>query len=279
MAVMDRNGRLFGRINIIDACALAVAIAVVPASLVAYRALRMRPLVISAVRPHKLTIGSPMRVQLEGSQFRPFLEAYVGPAGKPFILDEADRGTQKGIYMLVSPALVEVRFPVIPAGTYDLYLADHGRIVANSPAAITVSQPDYALGVRTMKVQFYPPPEAVPLIRVGDKDIVEPKLPTSPVNEPAVVTAVDPRPERREVIDMHLTAKQESWYGQPMLGQLVEVTLRLPQSEIAPNGWYYNDESVLVGGLFMLTTDRYKLRGVVTWMSDVQRIAPRASGQ
>jgi hypothetical protein len=271
MALIDGDGRLFGRVNVIDACVAALVTALLAMTPFVYRAFRTRPVTVTAVLPHKLTIGEPMRVQVKGEQFRPYLQAFAGRRGERFMLDEVDRSRFQATYLLVSPELAELQFPdEIGTGTFDLNIADRGRVVAVIPSAFTVTQPDRAVAVRPMKVQFYPPPEAVSLIRVGDRDFSEPRLPTSPVSEPATVVAVEPRPERRELIDMHLTAKGDTWYGQPMIGQLVEVTLRVPQSQMGPESWVYNEEGIRVGGLFTLTTDRYRLRGIVTWVGDLE---------
>lgn len=273
MALIDRDFRVFGRVNVIDAVALVLATGIVLVALVAYRAVQTRPLEITAVRPHQLPVASPARVRIEGTSFRPFLEGFVTRAGRPFVVKYADESTPRATaYLLESPVRAELEFPALAAGDYDLYVVDHGLIVARSLGALTVGQPDLPLGVRTMKVQFYPPPQAVPLIRVGDKDLVEPRLPTSPIAHPAVVTAVEPRHEVRRVIDMRLTDEGVSWMGQPIAGELVDVTLRVPQFSVRPGVWTYNEAPVRVGALFTLTTERYQLRGFITWIGDFERI-------
>jgi len=271
VTVIDREGRVLGRVNVIDACALLLAVSVVPAAFAAYSALRERPVHIDAIRPRQLTVGSPMRVQIDGAQFRPYFEAFIIPAGQTFVPIYRGASVQKVSYLLSSPSLVQLELPELSAGDYDLYFVEHGRVIASRPAGIVVRQPDYPEGVRMMKVQFYPPPPSVSLIQVGDKDIVEPRGTSSFVGAPAVVTAVDVRGERREVVDMHLTPAQDSWFGQPMIGELVEVTLRVPMSEIRPNAWTYSEASIRVGGLFTLTTDRYRFHGIVTWMGPIER--------
>jgi len=228
VAIVDSKGRLFGRLNLIDAAALAVLIALVPALLAGYRAFRARPITVTGITPKRLEIGAPARFQITGTAFQPYLQVFLAKAGEPFAMEEVNRSQYMGTYLLASPSLVEVTFPDLERGTYDLYLAEHGRVISSRPAAFTVSQRDYPKGARIVKVQFYPPPEAVQLIRVGDRDIVTPRLPTSVVTDPAVVTAVDRRHITREVIDMRLTPKQDRWIGQPMSGELVEVTLRMP---------------------------------------------------
>jgi hypothetical protein len=272
VAIVDSKGRVFGRVNVIDAFVLLVLIALVPTTLAAYRAFRARPVTVISVSPKRLFIGLPVRLDVTGTEFRPYLQVFVAKAGEAFSMEEVNRSQFQGTYLLSSPSSVELRFPDLGRGTYDLFLAEHGRVIISLPAAFSVGQPDYPQGVRTLNVQFYPPPEAVPLIRVGDKDFVEPRLPTSPVSEPAVVTAVEPRHVKREVVDMRMTPKQDRWIGQPMIGELVEVTLRLPVMETTPDHWAYGEAGIRVGGLFTLTTDRYRLHGVVTFLGPVERV-------
>jgi uncharacterized protein DUF4330 len=276
VAVIDADGRVFGRVNVIDAGAIVLLAAMIPLAIVALLTFRTRPLLITGVVPRTLTVGSPMRVQVKGEQFRPYLQAFVERTGQRFMIDEVDRSRNMATYLLSSPELVELHFPEIIPGTYDLYFTEHSRVVASSTAAIVVAQPPAASAEQLVKVQFYPPPEGVPLIRTGDRDVVEPRLPTSAVNPPATIVAVEPKPERREVVDMHLLPS-ETWYGQPMLGQLVEVTLRVPVSEIRPGAWTYNEDAMRVGRLFTMTTDRYQLRGVITWVGEVKPTAGATS--
>jgi hypothetical protein len=276
--MIDADGRVFGRVNVIDAGALVLLAAMIPLAILALLTFRPRPLIITGVVPRSLTVGSPMRVQVKGAEFRPYLQAFVEHTGQRFMIDEVDRARNMAKYLLISPDLVELQFPEIIPGTYDLYFTEHGRVVATSSAAIIVAQPATASGEQQIKVQFYPPPESVSLIRAGDRDIVEPRKATSAVDPSATVVAVDPKPERREVVDMHLLPS-ETWYGQPMLGQLVEVTLRVPVSEVRPGAWTYNEDAMRVGRLFTMTTDRYQLRGIITWVGEVKRNAAAGGAQ
>ncbi len=264
MTVLDSKGRLFGRVNVIDAAVLAVVVAAIPAAVVGYRSLRHNAIEITAVVPSTITAGQPARAHLDGAGFRPYLQAYFAAAEKPFVLSQADRMSQKTTYLLSSAVGVELQLPALEAGTYDLHLYDQGRRVASRPEAITVREPT-PQATRQVKVRFYPPAETVPLIRIGDRD------------QPggAVITDLRQTGERSEVMEMHLTDQDTMWTGQRMTGQLVEVTLDVPQVESGPNSWTYRGQPVLAGNVFLLTTDRYRLHGVVMWISDVRQ-APAA---
>jgi hypothetical protein len=267
MALVDSRGRLFGRINVIDAVVLAAVIAAAPAMALGYRALKHQPIEVSDVRPSTLTVGQPMRVQLTGREFRPFLQAYAGRTGQPFTLPEVDRLSQRATFLLASPTSVELVLPELQPGTYDLRLYDQGHEVASRTAAITVREPEYSKGVREVKVRFYPLPETVPLIRVGDRD-----LPGG-----ATVAAAKTTSERTEIMEMRLSDQDNVWSGQKMIGQLVELTLQVPQVEVETDRWLYVGRTLRAGDVFALTTDRYKLHGVVVSVGDVQRLTPPKS--
>ena len=51
--------------------------------------------------------------------------------------------------------------------------------------------------------------------------------------------------------------------------------LRVPVSEVRPGAWTYNEDPMRIGRLFTMTTERYQLRGVITWVGDVK---PSAAG-
>ena len=267
MPVIDANGRLFGRINVIDAVALAAVIVAAPAMALGYRALKHQPVEISDVRPSTLTAGQPMRVRLTGRELRPFLQAYAGRTGQPFTLQEVDRLSQRASFLLASPTSVELVLPELQPGTYDLRLYDQGHEVASRTAAITVREPEHPKGLREVTVRFYPLPETVPLIHVGDRD-----LPGG-----ATVAAARTTGERAEIMEMRLTQDDSVWSGQKMTGQLVELTLQVPQIEVEADRWLYGDRMIRAGDVFPLTTDRYKLHGVVISVGDVRRLAARKS--
>ena len=171
--------------------------------------------------------------------------------------------SQNTQYLLSSAVGAELQPPALAPGTYDLYLYDRGRLLAARPAALTVTAPR-AQATRQAKVRFYLPPETASLIKAGDKD--------QPAG--AVVSNVRQSDERSEVMEMHLLDRENLWTGQRMTGQLVEVTLEVPLARIGPDAWAYGDQQVLAGNVFQMTTDRYRLHGVVTWVGDIQPRPP-----
>ena len=265
MSVMDSNGRLFGRLNVIDAAVLAIVIAAIPAAVVAYRSMQSRSIEIARVDPPAVTAGEPARVFLDGTGFRPYLQAYFAPSGSSFVLTQSDRLSQRTKYLLSSAIRVELQVPELAPGAYDLYLYDQGQQVASRAGALMVTQPP-AAAVREAKVRFYLPPETASLIKTGDRD------------QPggAVITDVRQTGERGEVMEMHLVDQDSVWTGHRMTGELVDITLDVPQVQSGPDTWTYQDQPLLAGNIFLLTTDRYRLHGVVTWVGEPEPHAAAA---
>ena len=135
MSMLDSKGRLFGRINVIDAAVLAMVIAALPVAAVAYRSMRADAVDVSGLTPASVVAGEPARLKLNGSGFRAYLQAYFAPSGSPFVLTQADRMSQNTQYLLSSAVGAELQPPALAPGTYDLYLYDQGRLLAARPAA------------------------------------------------------------------------------------------------------------------------------------------------
>jgi hypothetical protein len=128
MTFIDERGRLFGRLNLIDAVVALVLLVLLPLAYVAYLLFRPAPMTIDSVDPARVTAGQAARVKLHGQNLRPFLRAQVG-------------NTQPLKFLIESPNDGEIVMPDVPAGTYDLTLYDEVMEVARLKNAITVAAP------------------------------------------------------------------------------------------------------------------------------------------
>jgi hypothetical protein len=125
LSLIDRDGRLFGRINLIDAIAMAMVLGLI---LVGYGAFTMfrsgaAPR-ITAISPTQVPEKQPGFLRITGEDFRPFLEASFGTVPANFFVE--------------SPTSARVLVPDLRPGTYELTLFDKGRVVFTKPAAVTV---------------------------------------------------------------------------------------------------------------------------------------------
>jgi hypothetical protein len=124
MAFVDDRGRLFGRINLIDALVGGLAIAIIPLAYAGYALFRQPQPTLVGVEPATLT-PTTTHVTVRGQNLRPFLRVSF---------DQRQGVT----FALSTPTTAEVKLPELPAGKYDLILYDVAREVSRLPGAVTV---------------------------------------------------------------------------------------------------------------------------------------------
>jgi IPT/TIG domain-containing protein len=125
MTVIDDRGRVFGRINLIDAAAALFIFVLVPIAYGAYLLFRTPPAKLTAITPDKLYGGPNQRVRISGVNLRPFMRVSFG-------------GTQGVTFAIVSTTSAEVEVPELPPGTYDVELFDYRQLVDRLPKGLTV---------------------------------------------------------------------------------------------------------------------------------------------
>jgi hypothetical protein len=127
MPLVDSHGRLFGRINLIDAAVLLFIAVLIPLGYGAYALFHVPSPRLSAVVPNTLGFsrGVEQRVGLEGQHLRPFLRAKFGSVNATN-------------YALLTADSAEIRFVDLPPGTFDLVLYDESHEVARLPGALTI---------------------------------------------------------------------------------------------------------------------------------------------
>jgi hypothetical protein len=249
MAVIDREGRLFGRINLIDAM-VGVAIAgLVPLGFGAYLLFRTPRPSIASVEPARIDPDRPVTLRVSGSDLRPYLRARLGTI-------------DASAFLIESPSAADVKFPALVPGRYDFILLDEGRELARKPGAVTVNgrvdagRPRAAVG--RLQVRFAAWPGVFEHVKVADVDVSA----TSDSGEGATLTAVGSM--RRE--DGRI-------FGIPQELAVFEATVRLPLQMSA--GWQYAGRPVRIGAPFSFDTGTYHLDG---WVVDLA-IEGDASGR
>lgn len=125
MAMVDTDGRLWGRINLLDAILLVLLVAILPLAYGAYVLFRTPAPVLTAVEPASLITGENLRVTVRGVNLRPFLRVSFGTIqGVNFLFDDSTR------------AQVELN-PMSP-GVYDVVLYDYKQERSRLPNALTI---------------------------------------------------------------------------------------------------------------------------------------------
>ena len=128
MPVVDDRGRLFGKINLIDAAVAILVLLLLPLSYSAYLLFRTLPPTIGLLRPATVTAGTNATVELTGTNLRPFLRARIG-------------GQEAKAFLIQSPSRGEIKVPDLPPGTYDIILYDEGQELVRRTAGLTIVAP------------------------------------------------------------------------------------------------------------------------------------------
>lgn len=125
MTVIDERGRMFGRINLIDAAAALFLFVLIPVAYGAYLLFRSPPATLTAISPNKFYAGPNQRVQIQGVNLRPFMRVAFGT-------------TQGMTFSIESTTSAQVDLPALEPGVYDVTLYDFRQEVDRLPQALTV---------------------------------------------------------------------------------------------------------------------------------------------
>jgi hypothetical protein len=167
--VIDDRGRLFGKLNLIDAIVGIFFLLLIPLAYAAFLLFRVPQPKIASLTPSQIVEQQGGSVQIAGEDLRPFLMAKLGRTSADFFVQ--------------SPTRAELKVPAdLPAGTYDLTLLDQGQVLFAKAGAVTVTAPavqldlqaagafvgldkDNAVSIRA-KSTFQTPGAAAPLVEV-----------------------------------------------------------------------------------------------------------------
>ncbi len=246
MPVIDDRGRLFGKLNLIDAIVMVVAMGLIPLSYGAFMLFREQPPIITSIQPMQVTQGQPNTLLLTGEGFRPFLVARLG--------DFESSG-----FLVESPTIAEVKVPDIPAGNYDFVLYDQARELVRMPGAITVVPPSAPItAIATVRVRFVAGQEVLDVMNIGDVDLSG--LVAQEDTEGAVLMAIG---QDRQRID--------GLFSDGLLGRNFQVEgstlsftgrVRVPVV-LGQSGWTYRNQAIKVGAGFTFESILGVMRGFI----------------
>jgi hypothetical protein len=135
--VIDDRGRLFGRVNLIDAFAALVVLLLVPLAYGAFLLFRVPAPKIVSLNPAQVFEQQTGSVVIDGEDLRPFMVARVGT----LVTD---------VYVQ-SPRRAEMKLPPnLPPGSYDVALLDQGQVLTVKPGALVVAAPPVELAVQAV---------------------------------------------------------------------------------------------------------------------------------
>jgi hypothetical protein len=129
MPLVDDRGRVFGRLNVIDAIVAGFLVLLVPLGAAAYLMFRAPTPRLGSVEPTTLLPGVPkQRIHLRGENLRPYLRVNFN-------------GQKAEQLLLLDFTSAEVVVPELAPGRYDVTLYDQAREVGKIENAITVTAP------------------------------------------------------------------------------------------------------------------------------------------
>ena len=129
MAIVDAQGRLWGRWNLLDAVVVVFVVALVPLVYGAYALFRTPPPSLVALGPAVVESGAPnLRVRIQGVNLRPFLRvSFDTYQGRTFLFMDSTKA--------------EVELNDMPPGVYDVVLYDNMQERSRLPKALAVLAP------------------------------------------------------------------------------------------------------------------------------------------
>jgi hypothetical protein len=116
MPLLDDRGRLFGKVNLIDAAVALFVLLLIPLGYGAYALFRDPPPVIAAVAPRTVKNVKGEMIEIQGENLRPFLRATFGPYPVE--------------YLFATPDRAKLTVPELAEGDYELILYDEAQEVA-----------------------------------------------------------------------------------------------------------------------------------------------------
>lgn len=128
MPIIDERGRVFGRLNLVDAAIGLLLLVLLPAAYGSYVLFRDPPARLMAVVPSVVRQGAGPQVEVRGEHFRPYMRVSFD-------------ALQGRTFLYYSPASAFVQLPDLPPGKYDVILYDYMQEVSRLRGALTVDAP------------------------------------------------------------------------------------------------------------------------------------------
>jgi hypothetical protein len=125
MTIVDRDGRLFGRWNFVDAVVVVLLVGLIPIGYAAYALFRTPTPLITSIEPTELVQGPNQRVTIRGVNLRPYLRvSFDTIQGATFLFHDSTK------------AVIDLN--EMGPGTYDVVLYDYGQERARLEKAFTI---------------------------------------------------------------------------------------------------------------------------------------------
>lgn len=125
MAIVDAEGRLFGRWNVVDAVVVVFVLGLIPLLYGAAMLFREPAPTLRSVEPSALPAGPNQHVTIKGENFRPYMRVSFGP-------------NQGANFKFKSVNEAEIDLHEMAPGVYDVVLYDIAQEQSRLPQAFTI---------------------------------------------------------------------------------------------------------------------------------------------
>jgi hypothetical protein len=248
MRIIDDRGRVFGRLNLVDAAVGVLVLVLLPAAYGAYLLFKDPVPKLTAVVPSVLPQGPDlMQVEVRGENFRPYMRVSFNDV-------------QGRTFLFYNPKSAFVQLLDLPPGKYDVVLYDYMQEVSRLPAAFTVeprpARPAVRSAMATVRVRFVVSPEVVGLLKRADEDL---GARAHPADQTATLVSFTEKGEANASMLRDERVRQAIPTGRLVM---VEGVLTVPVMETSL-GWKYKGGLVKVGAPFSFETAAYTMDGGV----------------
>ena len=279
--MIDRRGRLFGLINIVDAAVLAALVVAIGVGMLAYRSMTLPPPRIDALTPAVVS-DAAATVEIHGAHLPPFARVVLSEAGRPPTVSATEPAAVRAPVPLeatvqtVGASVMTVKLPPLTEGGYDVYFFDADRQIGLLPAALTMKKTAPRRAEIEVLVRFHVYDDQLWTVTGTDR-----LLWTAPGDEP-LADRTGRMPDAARVIEVRRGAEVDEvqmrlakypgedptfFLGRRRPRRIVDVRLRVPVLEIAPGRWEYRHRRVRAGEPFAFDA-AYHLEGEVIWMNE-----------
>src|SRR4029453_13225434 len=107
MGIVDQQGRLFGRLNLLDAAFVLLLFALIPLGYASWILFRTPPAVLTSVEPATLMAEPSIRIVIHGVNLRPFMRVSLGTRqGFDFLFRDSSRA--EAVFVNMEPGVYDV---------------------------------------------------------------------------------------------------------------------------------------------------------------------------
>lgn len=270
--MIDRHGRLFGLVNIVDAAIAIGACLTIALGVLTYRSLTLPAPRFDGLTPNVIADGAAT-VEIRGAHLRPFVRVFLNDAGQPLTMPALDPAMRapalhEATLKLVGAEVIQLELPPLAPGRYDVYVFDDDRQLAMLPAALTLARVEYPHATLAVVARFFTYDDVI--VSMTGTDHITPQTPGAAPADGARVREIRRGPEVDEV-QMRLAKYPGQdpffFFGSRRPRRVIDVRLDVPAVMTAPGRWEYRGRPLRAGEPMTLDVQQH-FEGEIVWVGE-----------